>query len=216
MSTHLFPWPLGLDELPQDMLETLFRDGEIATAVTFEQFMDPDIHWITPAEYRQAFEELTDMSTTRTEAAWTNPAGGTYPPYINIQRDSDGAYMVSVRGQGAELPAQIVVPEEEWQQLLADAAMLRPGESVESSWSKGTDPTDTLPNDKMSHSEALGELAERIGEGGDDTPVEDMLEPQPIPEDAVHPSDAIVVEPTSDDPLAQRESRTGVPGQRSE
>lgn len=60
----------------------------------------------------------------RTEAAFTIP-GVPMPAYINIQRDLEGNYLVSVRSQGENLPSQIVIPEDEWHQLIADVGLIR-------------------------------------------------------------------------------------------
>lgn len=86
-------------------------------APEFEQHMDPEINWITPAAFSEAFAELT--GSTIMEAAYTTPSG-TYPAYINARVEGDEV-VVRVRSEGAVMSSEIRMPKDEWHQWLADA-----------------------------------------------------------------------------------------------
>lgn len=86
-------------------------------APEFEQHMDADIHWITPAAFTEAFAELTE--TTIMEAAYTAPTAS-YPAFINARVEGDEV-VVRVRSDGAVMSSEIRMPKDEWHQWLADA-----------------------------------------------------------------------------------------------
>ncbi len=68
----------------------------------------------------------------RSEAAYTRP-GVLMPAYINIQVDTQGGRIVTMRGEARDgkmgETVVVTVPEDDWHQLMAHAAMLRPSES---------------------------------------------------------------------------------------
>lgn len=75
----------GIHVLPQSTLEQLVLEGKLMSVTTFDEHMHPDVHWIAPAEFGAAFDELTKAEKPpMTEAAYTElkPA---YPAYLNLQ-----------------------------------------------------------------------------------------------------------------------------------
>lgn len=48
-----------IDVLPQSRLEQLAQRGVIIAVHTFDQHMNPEVHWIEPEEYGAAFDKLT-------------------------------------------------------------------------------------------------------------------------------------------------------------
>lgn len=49
------------DHMPQAQLEELVTKGQIARFVTFDDHMRPDVRWITPTEFYDAFDSLVHM-----------------------------------------------------------------------------------------------------------------------------------------------------------
>lgn len=46
------------DVLPEARLKELVASGRIMSVTRFEDHMRPDVHWIEPAEYGKAFDEI--------------------------------------------------------------------------------------------------------------------------------------------------------------
>src|SRR6185369_9779944 len=57
------------DVLPQARLEQLAQHGVILSVMTFEDHMNPQVHWIEPEEFGIAFDLLTERERPMPEAA---------------------------------------------------------------------------------------------------------------------------------------------------
>lgn len=162
------------DVLPQARLEQLAQHGVILSVMTFEDHMNPQVHWIEPEEFGAAFDALTQKERSMPEAAYTKP-GPIYPGYVNIQRDHTGAFILTVREDPIDgvcgETGVISIAEDDFYQLMVDMARLQPG------------PTEP-PAEIEPVTEELAELRTE----------EEAIEPKPIPEDVVHEPDAIVVD----------------------
>jgi hypothetical protein len=142
------------------------RPDGLLEAESFEEHMMPGVTWIDDPAYAAAFADLIGDETV-TEAAYTKPAGS-YPGFINIQRDATGAFIVMVRADPmpADGPvdcgqtAVVTIPEDDWYQLLADAARLRvPSEDQHALGLEDDGGAGAVPGDP---------LAQRSGEAGED------------------------------------------------
>jgi hypothetical protein len=139
--------------LPQAQLNKLAATGQIMSVMTFDEHMHPAYHWIEPAEYGEAFNELTRKETPMTEAAYTElkPA---YPGYVNLQlatsptsadplgqREGEADTVIltmrgtSIEGRNADdaptltagPAAVLTMPIEAWDALMTDFNRMRSG-----------------------------------------------------------------------------------------
>jgi hypothetical protein len=76
--------------------------------MTFEDHMNPQVHWIEPEEFGKAFEELTNAGddimadTDRFEAAHTD-VGVSMPSFINARKGyMPGTVLITVRSATAQ------------------------------------------------------------------------------------------------------------------
>lgn len=82
--------PFGIDlgsthVLPKAQLDQLVAQGKLMSITSFDEHMRPDVHWITPAEFGEAFDQLTKGETIMPkEVAYTESAP-VYPGFLNIQ-----------------------------------------------------------------------------------------------------------------------------------
>lgn len=172
------------DVLPQARLEQLAQHGVILSVMTFEDHMNPQVHWIEPEEFGIAFYLLTERERPMPEAAYTKP-GTTYPGYVNIQRDEAGAFIVTARGDPVDgkcgETVRIAIDEDDFYQLMANTSRLQP----------------SVPTPVAEIEPVIEELAEARTE---EEPIEEEpIEEKPIPEDVVHEPDAIVVDQVEGD-----------------
>jgi len=66
-----------IDVLPQSRLEQLAARGVIIAVQTFDDHMNPQVHWIEPEEYGAAFDKLMGEDTDAAgEIEVGDPAGG--------------------------------------------------------------------------------------------------------------------------------------------
>lgn len=96
---------LATNVLPQATLKDLAERGVIMSVMTFEDHMNPQVHWIEPEEFGQAFKELTDGENTmpddRFEAAHTD-VGVNLPSFINARKGlMPGTVLITVRSATA-------------------------------------------------------------------------------------------------------------------
>ncbi len=123
--------------LPEAQLKELVATGKIMTITTFEDHMRPDVHWISPAEYGMAFDEIigeTTMPDDRNFQAAHTDADGPLPSYINVRKGMlDGTVIVTVRSakddkEGSALDgatAHHIMDLQDFDQWIADAQRLR-------------------------------------------------------------------------------------------
>lgn len=141
-------------------------------AESFEEHMQPGVTWHDDPAFAEAFAEIIG-ETIMTEAAYTKP--GIYPGYINITRDHTGAFIITTRAdplQGAVVghTAVVTIPEDEFNQLVAQATRLRvPTEGQEDAGS-----------DDSGGATAGDPLAQRAEPPEDDSSAEAAAEPQSI------------------------------------
>lgn len=131
----------GVYVLPQATLKELAAKGVIMSVMTFEDHMNPTVHWIEPEEFGRAFEELTSgensMADDKFEAAHTDPHGS-MPSFINARAGLvPGTVLITVRsakspdgshGDGAALDgatAHHIIDIESLDQWIADLQRLR-------------------------------------------------------------------------------------------
>lgn len=106
----------GWDEVERLVMGPI-NSSMSGSAPEFREFMDPEINWISPAAYTEAFADLT--GSTIMEAAYTTP-GASLPAYINARVEGDEV-VVRVRSEGQQSASEIRLPKDEWHQWLADA-----------------------------------------------------------------------------------------------
>lgn len=108
------------------------RPDGLLEAESFAEHMAPGVRWIEDPDFTAAFAAIAGADTMTTEAAYTRP-GVLMPAYVNVQMDVAGDYILTVRGEarGGKMGETVVmtVPQDDWHQLIADAARLRPSES---------------------------------------------------------------------------------------
>lgn len=122
--------------LPLAQLQELVRTGVILSYMTFEDHMNPTVHWIEPEEFGRAFEELTQgegiMPDDRFEAAHTD-TDMSLPSYINARKGLiPGTVIITVRSTFAEgdeklngATAYHIMDLQDFDQWIADVQRLR-------------------------------------------------------------------------------------------
>lgn len=103
-------------------------------AESFAEHMTPEVTWITDPEFDAAFDEQlraqlelpfsTGDTTMTTQASYAQP-NMLRPGCINIEIADAGARIVTVRSAGYTNSSSVLIPEDDWNQLMADAARLR-------------------------------------------------------------------------------------------
>jgi hypothetical protein len=133
----------GVDVLPEAQLKQLVASGRLVSVTTFADHMRPDVHWIEPAEYGMAFDELVkqegnDMAGK--EAAFTEATEKAYPGYINATLGLD-EMVITMRGHAIPWPpgqdttfsegkqAQLRMSLADWDAFLVQAQRVRAGTS---------------------------------------------------------------------------------------
>lgn len=155
-------------ERPDGMLE----------AETFEEHMMPGVTWHDDPAYAAAFADIIGETIMTDCAAFTKPSGS-YPGYVNVQRDHTGAFILTVRAdptlpwKGEEASATcgetavVTIPEDEWNQLVVNANRLpvpKEDDNAEAPASGGAAAGDPLAQRADAPDEGGG--AEPVGNAG--------------------------------------------------
>ena len=80
---------LALNALPQERLKDLVARGVLVSVTTFADHMRPDVHWIEPEEFGQAFDELTKEERIMTTSITVNAHGG-WPVLVTTKQGEAG------------------------------------------------------------------------------------------------------------------------------